>query len=82
MTQTTGVLQSMLINSTANGGSEMIKEMLLTINHAMLNGEMSVFCAKKLLESLSLLTGKKYYILKKRVVYKEEDHVFDAWANA
>ena len=60
----------------------MIKEMLLTINHAMLNDEMSVFCAKKLLESLSLLTGKKYFILKKRVVYKEEDHIFDAWANA
>ena len=65
-----------------NGGNAMIKEMLLAINHAMFNDEMSIFCAKQLLKSLSVLTGKRYYIFKKRVVYKENDQVFDAWANA
>ena len=60
----------------------MIKEMLQTINHAMFNGEMSIECAKMLLKSISVMTGKEYGILRKRVVYKENGQFHDAWANA
>lgn len=60
----------------------MIKEMLYTINHAMSDGEMTIECAKNLLKSISVITGKEYSILRKRVVYKEDGHIYDAWANA
>lgn len=60
----------------------MIKEMLHTINHALADGEMSIKCAEKLLSSLSVMTGKEYFILRMRVAYKEDGHFRDAWANA
>lgn len=60
----------------------MIKEMLYTINHALSDGEMTISCAKKLLKSISVLTGKEYIIVRKRVAYMEEDQIHDAWANA
>lgn len=60
----------------------MIKNMLLTINHAMINGDMSIECAKMLLKEISIITGKKYIIIRKRVAYEENGHFHDAWANA
>lgn len=60
----------------------MIKEMIKTINHALFNNEMSIDCAKELLKSISVMTGKEYGILRMRVVYKENGQFHDAWANA
>lgn len=60
----------------------MIKEMLYTINHAMSDGEMSIECAKNLLKSISVLTGKEYIIIRQRVAYAENGQFYDAWANA
>lgn len=60
----------------------MIKNMISIINHGMYNNELSIECAKMLIEELSALTGKKYSILRKRVVYKENGQFHDAWANA
>ena len=60
----------------------MIKEMFYTINHAMQDGEMSIECAKALLKSISVLTGKEYKIIRRRVAYEENGQIHDAWANA
>lgn len=60
----------------------MLKEMFYTINHALADGEMTIECAYNLLKSISLLTGKEYKIIKKRVAYMEDEHIYDAWANA
>ena len=60
----------------------MIKEMLYTINHAMSDGEMSIECAINLLKSISVLTGKEYIIIRKRVAYRENGQIHDAWVNA
>lgn len=70
--------------SQLKGENKMIKEMIKTINHAMNNHEMTIDCAKQLLKSISVLTGKEYSILASRVVYKDEidGQLHDAWANA
>lgn len=60
----------------------MIKEMLKTINDALIKGEMTFDTAYKLLKSLSAITGKTYRILNRRVVYSEYGRYYDAWANA
>ena len=62
----------------------MIKSMLATINAYLYVNEMSFDCARELLKSLSMITGKEYSIIRCRVVYKDEcDGQFhDAWLNA
>lgn len=62
----------------------MIKSMIKTINNALYEKEMTFDCARELLKSLRMITGKEYSIIRCRVVYKDElDGQFhDAWVNA
>lgn len=60
----------------------MIKNYIATLNNGMSNGEISFNIAEQLLRQLSLVTGKDYDILNKRVVYREGRDMHDAWANA
>lgn len=60
----------------------MIKNIISELNHSLKSGEISIECTERLLNHLSILTGKKYGILNKRVVYFEVDGMHDAWANA
>ena len=60
----------------------MIKEMIGTINYALCNDEMTFDCARELLKSLSKLTGKEYMIIKRRVAFKEDGKIHDAWVYA
>lgn len=60
----------------------MIKEMIKTINGALINGEMTINTAEKILKSLSAMTNKRYRILNRRVTYIENGRYYDAWAAA
>jgi hypothetical protein len=61
----------------------MIKEMINELNRAMYEEEISFDCARNLLEQLSKLTGKKYGILKRRVIIENADGTFnDAFVNS
>lgn len=60
----------------------MIKEMISTINNALYNNEMTFDVARELLKSLSIMTGKEYSILNRRVVYKEYGEFHDAYTYA
>lgn len=60
----------------------MIKDFISIINDGMGRGEISFDVAEQLLRQLSLVTGKEYSILNKRVVYRDGRDMHDAWANA
>lgn len=60
----------------------MIKDYIATLNNGMSNGEISFDFVRKLLAHLSLVTGKDYDILNKRVVYRDGRDMHDAWVNA
>ena len=60
----------------------MIKDFISIINDGMSNGEISFNIAEQLLRQLSLVTGKEYSILNKRVVYRDGRDMHDAWVNA
>ena len=61
---------------------QMIKIMIWELNRAMIEGEISFTCVENLLKELSVLTGKEYEIINKRVVYRENNKLHDAWVNA
>lgn len=60
----------------------MIKDYIATLNNGMSNGEISFNIAEQLLRQLSLVTGKEYSILNRRVVYYDGGQYRDAWVNA
>lgn len=60
----------------------MIKSIIEELNNAMMSKEITIDCAERILNHLSTLTGKKYGILNKRVIYIESDGIHDAWVNA
>ena len=60
----------------------MIKDFISIINDGMRCGEISFNIAEQLLRQLSLVTGKDYDILNKRVVYRDGRGMHDAWVNA
>lgn len=60
----------------------MVKDFISIINDGMGRGEISFDVAEQLLRQLSLVTGKDYDILNKRVVYREGRDMHDAWVNA
>lgn len=60
----------------------MIKEMIKEMNRAMRNNEISFDCVENLLKQLQTLTGLDYCIVNKRVAYRENGNIYDAWVNA
>lgn len=60
----------------------MIKDFISIINDGMGRGEISFDVAEQLLRQLSLVTGKEYSILNRRVIYYDGGQYRDAWVNA
>lgn len=60
----------------------MIKDFISIINDGMGRGEISFNIAEQLLRQLSLVTGKEYSILNRRVIYYDGRQYRDAWVNA
>ena len=59
----------------------MIKLLISKINKNLYLGQMTKDAAYDILKCLSILTNKKYRILNSRVVYEENNKLYDAFVN-